>query len=113
MCLGSPERQGSIDEHAAVSTSAEQSVVVGVGADPEPDETVINLDREGAVTAPYPSRPDSTRFLETQRGVTRILLDTLEGLIGEPLDLWRQAPIRCPELRRGVMSQRGVVLPAV
>ncbi len=34
--------------------SAEQSVIFGVAPDAEPDETVINLDRKGAVPAPYP-----------------------------------------------------------
>ena len=43
--------------------------------------------------------------------MSRILLEALERLIGKPLDFKREAPIRGPELRRGVMSQRGVVLP--
>jgi hypothetical protein len=44
--------------------------------------------------------------------VTRILLETFESQIGKPLDFWREVTIRGPELRGGVMSQRGVVLPA-
>ena len=92
--------------------SAEQSVIFGVAPDPEPDETVINLDRKGAVPAPYPHRPDVFGLLEPKGRVPRILLEALESMIGEPLDLWREVTIRGPELRRGVMSQRGVVLPA-
>ena len=58
-----------------------------MATDPEPDEPVINLDREGAMTASYPRRPDSPRFLEAQRGMPRVLLEALEGLIGKLLNL--------------------------
>ena len=80
--------------------------------DPEPDESVVDLDCEGAVATPYPRRPDVSRLLEPKGRVPRILLEPIESLVGESLDLWREVPIRGPELRRSVMSQRGVVLPA-
>jgi hypothetical protein len=59
-----------------------------VAPDPEPDEAINDLDRKGAVAAPYPRRPDGSCFLEPEGRVTRILLEALEGLIGEPLNLW-------------------------
>ena len=34
--------------------SADQSVVIRVAPDPEPDEVIVNLNGESAVTAPYP-----------------------------------------------------------
>jgi len=92
--------------------SAEQSVVFGVAPDPEPDEPVVHLDGQGAVAAAYPRRPDVSGLLEPKGRVPRVLLEALESLIGESLDLRQKVPIRGPELRRGVMSQRGVVLPA-
>jgi len=82
--------------------SAEQPIVFGVAPDPEPDESVVDLDRERAVAAPYPRRPDVSRLLEPKGRVPRILLEPIESLVGESLDLWREVPIRGPELRRSV-----------
>jgi hypothetical protein len=47
-----------------------------------------------------------------ERWMTRVLLQPRVRLIGEVLNLWRQGPIGSPEIRGGVVSQSGVVLPA-
>jgi hypothetical protein len=47
-----------------------------------------------------------------ERGVPRVLLQARVGLIGKLPDLRRQGPVACPEVRRCVVDQRGVVLPA-
>jgi hypothetical protein len=44
--------------------------------------------------------------------MTRVLLQPRVRLIGEVLDMCRQGPIGHPEIRRRVVIQRGVVLPA-
>jgi hypothetical protein len=72
---------------------AEQSIVVGVGSDPEPDEAVLYLDGEGSMSAPDPRGPNRTRLLEAQRRMPRILLEALERLVREPLNLGWQGPI--------------------
>jgi hypothetical protein len=43
---------------------AEQPIVVRVGTDPEPDEVVRRLDRQGTVAGPDPSRPEAADLLE-------------------------------------------------
>ncbi len=45
-------------------------------------------------SAPYPRRPDVSGLLEPKGRMTRILLEALERLIGKPLDLWGEVPIR-------------------
>jgi hypothetical protein len=60
-----------------------------VTTDPEPDEAVIHLDRERSVPTPYPCGPDVSGLLEAKCRMTWILLESLESLIGEPLDLCR------------------------
>jgi hypothetical protein len=61
---------------------------------------------------PQPPAHPPAGLLEAQGGMPRLLLEAFERLVSEPLDLPGQAPIRSPELRRGVMGQRGVVLRA-
>ena len=83
-----------------------------MGADPEPYEPVERFDGKGAVVSPDPGRPEAADFLEMERRMTRVLFQPRVRLIGEALDMWRQGPVGRPEIRRGVVSQRGVVLSA-
>ena len=62
---------------------AKQAIVVGVAADPEPDEPVWHLHRKRSVVSPDPSGPERADLLEVKRGMPRILLQTCVGLIGE------------------------------
>jgi|RhiMethySRZTD1v2_1073278.scaffolds.fasta_scaffold14652_13 hypothetical protein len=59
-----------------------------------------------------PCRPEPTDFLEVELRMSRILLQPRVGLIGKIAYLGRQGSIQRPEVGRGVMRQRGVVLPA-
>ena len=74
---------------------AEQPVVVGVAADPEP----------------VARRPETSNLLEVERRVTRVLFEALEGAIGNLLDVLGQGPVTCPEVGGGVVGQTGFVLP--
>ena len=90
---------------------AKQPIVVCMGTDPEPHEPVCRFDGESAVMSPDPSRPEAADLLEVKRRMPRILFEPRVRLIGEIPNLGRQGPIQRPEVGRGVMSQRGVVLP--
>jgi hypothetical protein len=61
----------------------EQPVVLRVTAYPEPDEAVVDLDGKSALATPYPRRPDVSGLLEVKRWMTRVLVESIEGLIGE------------------------------
>jgi hypothetical protein len=53
---------------------SDELVVIGVSADPEPNEILSRLDCERAVVQPYARRPEPTHLFEMQRRVTRITL---------------------------------------
>ena len=91
---------------------AEQLIVVNVGADPEPDETVSAFHRHCAIAAFHARRPETPDFLEMKRWILRILLEMFVGLIRELADVLRQRPVTDPEVRGRMMFQRGVVFPA-
>ena len=91
---------------------AKQPIVVGMAANPEPNEPVWRFGRKCAVVSSHSSRPERADLLEVKRRVPRILFQVSIRLIGEIPNLGRQGPIQRPEVGRGVMSQRGVVLPA-
>jgi len=90
----------------------EQPIVVGMAADPEPDEPVGRFGRECAVVSSHSGRPEPADLLEVKRRVPRILFQACIRLIGELPNLGRQGSILRPEVGRRVVSQRGVVLPA-
>lgn len=66
-----------------------QLVVVGVGTDPEPHESISDLDRESAMVTTHPGRPETPDLLEVKRRVSRVLFETLVCLIGELLNVLR------------------------
>lgn len=45
---------------------AKQTIVVGMAANPEPDEPVWFLDGQGSVVGPDPRRPEPANFLEVE-----------------------------------------------
>ena len=69
---------------------AKQPIVVGMAANPEPNESIWRFDREGAVAASHPSRPEPADLLEVKRGMPGVLLEARERLIGEIPNLGRQ-----------------------
>jgi hypothetical protein len=60
-----------------------------VGTDPEPDESISDLDRESAMVTTHPCRPETPDLLEVKRRVTWVLLQVRVGLIGKLLDVLR------------------------
>jgi hypothetical protein len=66
---------------------AKQPIVVCMAADPEPHEAVRRFDGERAVVTSDPSGPEAPNLLELERGILRILLETLICLIGKLLNL--------------------------
>lgn len=72
---------------------AKQPIVVGMAANPEPDEPVRRFDREGAVVSADPSRPEPPNLLEVKRGMPRILVQVRVGLIGEIPNLRWQSSV--------------------
>ena len=87
-------------------------VVVRMRPDPEPDDTIGGLDSQRAMTVPHPSRPEATELLEVKRRIARVRLQPSECLVGELPNGGGQPPIAFPELGRGVVGQRRVVLRA-
>ena len=68
---------------------AKQSIVVGMAANPEPDESVCRFDGEGAVVGANASRPEPADLLEVKRRMPGVLLQPCVGLIGEFANLGR------------------------
>jgi hypothetical protein len=72
---------------------AKQPIVVGVAANPEPDEPVRRFDRERAVVSADASRPELSHLLEVKRRVPRILLQARVRLVGGVANLRRQRSV--------------------
>lgn len=71
---------------------AKQPIVVGMAANPEPNQTVRCFDGEGAVVSADASGPEPAYLLEVKRWVPWILLQTRVSLIGElPNRLWQRS----------------------
>ena len=66
---------------------AEQPIVVRMGADPEPYESVGRFDCKRAVVSPHSHRPEAADLLEVERRVARVVLQPRVRLIGEVLDM--------------------------
>lgn len=58
--------------------SLHQPVVVGVLPDPEPNEVLTALNREGSVREANPRRPESADFFEMEAWIRGILFETCE-----------------------------------
>src|SRR3989442_15923238 len=65
--------------------SAKHPIVVGIAANPEPDEPVRCFGREGAIVRADAGRPEAAYLLEVKRRVPRILLEARVRLLGELL----------------------------
>jgi hypothetical protein len=80
-------------------------IVVGVGPDPEPEEPVRCVDRQGTIVRSDSDRMESAYGLEMQRRVTGISLEELELLVGEGPDVSRQRIIAPPEAGCSMVNQ--------
>jgi hypothetical protein len=54
---------------------ADELVVIGMGANPEPNKVLTGLDCERTMVKADARRPEATNLLEMQGGVPRILLE--------------------------------------
>ncbi len=61
------------------ASSLDQSIVFGMGADPEPDKTVVLLDSKGAMVKPHARRPEATDLLQMHGGMSRVLCHQCEN----------------------------------
>lgn len=83
----------------------EEVLVVGVGADPEPDPAVLAANREGPVITCDPGRVDGAfgvDLLELKARVARIVGEELECFPRPLLDLSRKVGQSLPEGRGGL-----------
>ncbi len=81
-------------------------------ADPEPQDSALDINSEAAMMKPDSARPKPARALELKRGVTRIILEKAVLLIRQALDRRSQASVTGPKLRRGEVPQNSVDFPA-
>ena len=72
---------------------AKQTIIVGMTADPEPDESVGRLDSQGSIVSADPCGPEAADLLELKRRMPGILFQARVGLIGEIAHLGRKGPI--------------------
>jgi hypothetical protein len=79
--------------HFQLASPIKQAIVVGVAANPEPDESIGRLDRERSVVGADPRRPEPPDSLEMKRWMPTILLQACVSLIGEIAHLRWQGPI--------------------
>ncbi len=89
----------------------EESVVLVVIADPEPDEIVALLNSQNSVAPTNPRRPEFADLLEVERRMLAVSLEKLEVLVGECLDGFRKGFIEPPEPRRRKVRHRRLVRP--
>lgn len=91
---------------------ANEAIILRVAADPEPEATIWDLDRERTVVRADAHRAEPTNRLEVQGRMARVLLEEREVLVGEGAGVGGESVVERPELRRRVVDQRGRECPA-
>ena len=74
------------------SQRAEQVIVLGVRADPEPNDDIAIDDAKRAMAESYPrgvDGPGGVHVFEVETSVLRVLLETTVGFTGSALDMIR------------------------
>ena len=97
---------------APFSGCGDQAVVIGVGANPEPQDAVVNADAQSAVVDARAHGPIATDLLEMQGRVPMVLLEEVEVLVGSAARRQRESLVGRPERGRGMMLHSGLDLPA-
>ena len=72
------------------SQRAEKAIVLGVRADPEPNDDIAFDDADGAMPESHPRSVDWPRrvhVLEAEASMLRVLLETAVGFTGPPLNM--------------------------
>ncbi len=115
--LTAQQLQKRVDSGAGVKSSmnaagstADQAVVVSVGADPEPMHAIGGWQTKCAVLQPDSGAIDplARQQLEMERRVLGVRLEQPEVLVGKIANLSRQGPVAAPEpdLCRAVHKKR-------
>lgn len=91
---------------------ADEAIIFGVIADPEPQDSAFDINAEGAMVKADAARPKPAHALELQRRVTRIIFEKAVLLIRQALDRRSQVPETSPKLRGGEVPQNSVDFPA-
>ena len=82
------------------SRSSQHSIILGVGADPEPLDAITFLDGQRAVVEPDANGPkDVLNALELKRGMSGIVSQKRKAFISTRANLGRQTVIERPEFR--------------
>ena len=86
----------------AAGSTADQAVVVRVGADPEPMHAIGGWQTKCAVLQPDSGAVDplARQQLEMKRGVLGVRLEQPEVLVGKIANINRQGPVAAPEPAR-------------
>lgn len=87
-------------------------IILGVRSYPEPKDSIVHVDAQGAIMQADADRTVSTDVLEPKGWMSRISLEELEALVSELLYMLRQRLVAPPEPRRCVVIQRGRDRPA-
>ncbi len=92
--------------------SGDEPVVVGVAADPEPQDAVVNFHAQCPVGQPDAGGSEAANLLEVQRRVLRIAFQESEILIGKFLDRLGEDVVAGPKFGRGGVPHKSEHLPA-
>ena len=86
----------------SAGSTADQAVVVRVGADPEPMHAIGGWQTKCAVLQPDSGAVDplARQQLEMVRGVLGVRLEQPEVLVGKIANISRQGPVAAPEPAR-------------
>src|ERR1700731_3537995 len=82
---------------ALLAASSNDSVILAVIADPEPDDVRAVLNGGGTIKDTDTNRPHPANFLEGGGGMPGIGLGQLCVLVRKPLDLFRKLSIELPK----------------
>jgi len=103
----------TVSEDAAKSRGlADEAIIFGVIADPEPQDSALDINSESTMMKADSARPKPAHALELKRGVTKILFEKPVLLIRQALDRRSQAAVTGPKLRRAEVPQNSVDFPA-
>jgi hypothetical protein len=91
---------------------ADEAIIFGVIADPEPQDSVLDINAERAMVTADSARPKPAHPLELKGRVTRIIFEKAIFLVRQMLHGGSQSPVTGPKLRRGEVPQNSVDLPA-
>lgn len=90
----------------------DQPIVFRVIANPKPEQTICDVDRQCAILQTHTGRSESANLLEMQRRMRWIFLDKRKVLVRQHSNVGRQCVVALPETRAGEVVHILVDLPA-